>query len=114
MCEEAGDGAALAATLNNIGEVYRRTGLLAQALEYFHQALALHEAVVERAGESVTRYNMAMIYRDQGKLREAVEELRQSGGLRRAACTARDLESDSAVLAQVEAELGPRGWPGCK
>jgi len=113
MCEEAGDGAALAATLNNIGEVYRRTGLLAQALEYFHQALALHEAVVERAGESVTRYNMAMIYRDQGKLREAVEELRQVVALDEQVHS-RDLESDSAVLAQVEAELGPRGWPGCK
>jgi len=69
--------------------------------------------VVERAGESVTRYNMAMIYRDQGKLREAVEELRQVVALDEQVHS-RDLESDSAVLAQVEAELGPRGWPGCK
>ena len=71
----------------------------------FGKALPLKEEVGDRAGESVTRYNMAMIYRDQGKLQSAVEELRQVVELD-TLVQGPDLESDKAMLAQLEEELG--------
>jgi len=103
--EEVGDRAGLATTLNNIGLVYNRTGQPAQALEYYHKALPIREEVGDRTGERVTRYNMAMLYREQGQLREAMEELRHVVELDEQVQSP-DLESDRAMLAQVEAELG--------
>ncbi len=41
--EEVGDRQGLAATLNNIGGVYRSRGSLDQALDYFQQALPIRE-----------------------------------------------------------------------
>jgi tetratricopeptide (TPR) repeat protein len=103
--EAVGDRAGLAPTLNNIGVVYNDRGERAKALEYYQQALSITEGVGDRAGESVIRCHMAMIYREQGKLREAVEELRQVVALDEQVQSP-DLVSDSAMLAQVEAELG--------
>jgi tetratricopeptide (TPR) repeat protein len=103
--EEVGDRAGQATTLNNIGEVYRSIGQPDKALEYYQQALPIREEVGDRAGESVTRYNLAMIYRAQGKLREAVEELKQVVELDQLVQSP-DLESDRAVLAQVQEETG--------
>jgi Tfp pilus assembly protein PilF len=61
--------------------------------------------VGNRAGESNTRHNLAMIYRAQGKLREAVEELKQVVELDEL-MQSPNLESDRAVLAQVQEEIG--------
>ena len=105
MYEEVGDRAGMATSLNNIGGVYAETGQPERALEYYGKALPLLEEVGDRAGESVTRYNMAMIYRDQGKLQSAVEELRQVVELD-TLVQHPDLESDKAMLAQLEEELG--------
>jgi tetratricopeptide (TPR) repeat protein len=103
--EEVGDRAGIAQTLNNIGLVYDNTGQPEQALEYYQQALPIRVEVGDRAGESVTRYNLAMIYRAQGKLREAVEELKQVVELDELVQSP-DLESDRAVLVQVQEEIG--------
>ena len=57
----------------------------------------------DRAGESVTRYNLAMLYRAQGLLAEAVAALRQVVALDKQVQHP-DLESDQAMLRQVEQE----------
>jgi hypothetical protein len=62
------------------------------------------EEVGGRAGESVTRYNLAMVYRAQGQLAESVAELKRVVELDRL-MQHPELESDMAMLAQVEAEL---------
>jgi tetratricopeptide (TPR) repeat protein len=98
-----GDRAGLAITLNNLGLVYDGLGDRQQALHYYQQALPIREEVGDRAGESVTRYNMAMIYREQGQLAEAVAALRQVVALDEQVQHP-DLESDRAVLRQVEQE----------
>jgi tetratricopeptide (TPR) repeat protein len=98
-----GDRAGQAVTLNNIGRVYDGLGDRQQALHYYQQALPIREEVGDRAGESVTRYNMAMIYRVQGQLAEAVAALRQVVALDEQVQHP-DLESDRAVLCQVEQE----------
>ncbi len=99
-----GDRAGQAATLNNIGGSYSSTGQPEKALEYYRQALPICEEVGDRSGEAVTRYNVAMIYREQGKLRRAVAELRKVVELDELVKHP-DLESDRAMLAQVEQEL---------
>ena len=99
-----GDRAGLAATLNTIGLVYDDLGQRQQALDYYQQALPIREEVGDRAGESITRYNMALIYRAEGRLAEAVVELRRVVELDRLVQHP-DLESDMALLAEVEAEL---------
>ena len=100
---EVGDRAGLATTLHNIGVVYAGLGDEQQALSYYHRALPLREEVGDRAGESVTRYNLAMIYRAQGRLAEAVAALRQVVALDQQVQHP-DLESDQAMLRQVEQE----------
>jgi tetratricopeptide (TPR) repeat protein len=100
---EVGDRAGLAVTLSNIGLVYDNLGDRHQALRYYHQALPITEEVGDRAGESVTRYNLAMIYRGQGLLAEAVAALHQVVALDQQVQHP-DLESDQAMLRQVEQE----------
>jgi tetratricopeptide (TPR) repeat protein len=105
ISEEVGNRAGQAVTLNNIGMVYRSIGQPDQALEYYHQALPIRMEVGDRAGQATTRFNLAMIYRAQGRLREAVEELKQVVELDQL-IQSPDLESDRAVLAQVQEEIG--------
>ena len=104
ICEEVGDRGGLAATLNNIGLVYRATGNPTKALEYYEQALPIWEEVGDRYGESITRYNLGMVYRAEGRLYDAVQELRKVVELDRLVQHP-DLESDTAMLHQLEAEL---------
>ena len=102
--EEVGDRSGLAVTLNNIGLVYDNLGQRQEALSYYERALPIYEEVGDRATESVTRYNMAMIYRAEGRYSEAVAQLRQVVELDRMVQHP-DLESDMAMLAEMEAEL---------
>jgi hypothetical protein len=60
------------------------------------------------AGESATLCNMAMIYRAQGQLAEAVEALRRVVALTELMHHP-DLESDTAMLRQMEQEWQARG-----
>jgi tetratricopeptide (TPR) repeat protein len=78
-----------------------------EALTLYREALQLYEAVGDRAGESVIPSNMAMIYRPQGRLAAAVEALRQVVALDEQTQHP-DLESDTAMLCQVEQE-----WQAC-
>jgi hypothetical protein len=78
------------------------------SLAYYQQARPIQEAVGDRAGERVTRYNMAMMWRRQGQLSEAVEALRRVVALDEQTQHP-DLESDTAMLRQVEQEWHARG-----
>ena len=98
-----GDRAGLAATLSNLGLVYDGLGDRQQALTYYQKALPITEEVGDRVGESVTWYNLAMIYRVQGQFAEAVAALRQVVALDQQVQHP-DLESDQAMLHQVEQE----------
>ena len=68
LSRAAGDRGNEAATLNNIGGVYRGLGEPQRALEYYGQALPIRRETGDRAGEAVTRYNMAMIDRKSTRL----------------------------------------------
>ena len=94
-----------ASTLNHLAQAKEVLGEVDEARRLYLDAFKMYEEVGDRAGESVTRYNMAMIYRDQGKLQSAVEELRQVVELD-TLVQGPDLESDKAMLAQLEEELG--------
>ncbi len=93
-----------AATLTNIGTVYRGLGEPQRALEYYRQALPITREVGDRAGEAVTRYNVAMIHRAQGELGRAVAELEQVVELDRQVGHP-DLQSDTEMLRRVRQEL---------
>jgi hypothetical protein len=67
-------------------------------------ALPLMREVGDRAGEAVTRYNIAMALRAGGDLAGAVAELEVVVALD-AQVGHPDLESDTAMLHQVRAEL---------
>ena len=91
-------------TLNNIGSVHDGLGRPGTALDYYQQALPIRREVGDRAGEAVTRFNIAMVFRGLGRLVEAVAELEVVVVLDRAVGHP-DLESDTAMLEQVRAEL---------
>ena len=90
--------------LVHLGYAYNALGQRQTALDYYQQALPIWEEVGDRYGEAITRYNMAMIYRAQGDLAGAIAQLRQTVALDRLVQHP-DLEADSALLAQLEAEL---------
>ena len=79
-----------------------------EALRYYERALPIQKDVGDRYGESITRYNMAVIYRAQGALERAVIELRKVVELDRQVQHP-DLESDLALLKELEAEWAARG-----
>ena len=104
ICREVGDRAGEAATLSNIGAVYDGRGDGDTALDYYQRALPICREVGDRAGEAVTRYNIAMVYRGAGRLADAVAELEVVVELDRAVQHP-DLAADTAVLAQIQAQL---------
>jgi tetratricopeptide (TPR) repeat protein len=101
---DVGDRAGEAATLNNIGSVHQALGDQQGALNLYQQALPIVRDVGNRAGESATRYNIAMVLREQDHLGEAVNELELVVALDHAVQHP-DLDADTAILHQVQAEL---------
>src|SRR5580700_6053976 len=67
LYQAAGDRGNKAATLSNIGAVYRGLGEAERALEYFGQALPILREVGDRAGEAVTLSNIGLVYRGLGE-----------------------------------------------
>jgi DNA-binding SARP family transcriptional activator len=123
-----GDGAAEAWMLNNLGVAYGQQRL-AEAVEYFEQALALYHELGDVRGESRAATNVANAYfdlRDYGKAlqtaQRAVTAQRQAGkrygegiALGVLGCACRELgRFDEAVASLTEAlaifrSLGDRG-----
>jgi len=61
--------------------VYSDLGEQAKALEYFEQALPLHKAVGNRAGEAATLNNIGGVYSDLGEQAKALEYYEQAARL---------------------------------
>ena len=104
ILEEVGDRHTQGIILNNMGKLYSDTGQREQALQYYHRALPILEELENYTVESTARFNLALLHRAQGRLEQAVAELRRAVVLEGQAGHP-DLESDSALLAQVEREL---------
>ena len=65
-------GPRLAATLNNLGEVYRLQGRYLEAEHLYRRALALQETAQEPNNQvAATVNNLALLYRAQGRNAEA-------------------------------------------
>jgi tetratricopeptide (TPR) repeat protein len=79
----ASDRSSEAATLSNIGAVYRGLGEPQRALEYFGQALPIRREVGDRAGEAVTLDNIGAVYRGLGEPQRALEYFGQALPIRR-------------------------------
>jgi tetratricopeptide (TPR) repeat protein len=60
-----------AATLNNMGRVYRPLGELHLDFRYYEQALAILQDIGDRVNQAVTLNNMVMIHIEEGNLDEA-------------------------------------------
>ena len=105
--EEVGDRVGLAVTLSNIGLVYDHLGRQEEALAYYYQSLPIQEKIGDRSGQATTLFNLALIMRDQNRLPQALDLLKQVVEIERQIQDP-NLESDSALLAQVEQELAAR------
>jgi tetratricopeptide (TPR) repeat protein len=104
LLEEVGDKPALATLLNNMGKLCSDTGQRQKALQYYQRALPILVDLEDYSLESTARFNLALLYRAQGRLDQAVAEMRRAVVLEGQAGHP-DLESDSALLAQLEREL---------
>ena len=73
-----GDRSGEAATLINIGVIYRELGEWQEALDRLNQALALKRVVMDRYGEGVALNNIGVVYDSLGEAQKALDYL-QSG-----------------------------------
>ena len=104
ILDKIGDRFHFAKTLSNIGRFYHDLEQGSQALDYYQRSLTIYEEeVTDPDREGIVRFNMAMIYRTEGRLQEAIAQLTKLVELDRLAQLP-DLESDMAMLAQVQAE----------
>src|SRR5262249_12518216 len=58
--------------LNNMGQVYSRTGQAEKALDYFQQALLMCRSIKRRDYEAGALFNIAYVERERGNLTEAL------------------------------------------
>jgi tetratricopeptide (TPR) repeat protein len=67
-----------AASLNNIGSVYRYNGQWEKALKYSKLALPITQEVNDRAGEATTLSNIGTVYANIGQPQEALKYFNQA------------------------------------
>lgn len=67
------DKAGIAATLDNIGEVYSSLGNYDEALKNLQQALTIRQEINDRSGIGETLNNIGFVYRQQGDYAKALE-----------------------------------------
>ncbi|MGH3904247.1 MAG: tetratricopeptide repeat protein [Pseudonocardiaceae bacterium] len=79
----AGDTAAEAHALTNLGIVYWRQSRYQQAADHHQQALALFREIGHRDGESSTLNSLGIVYERQGRYERAADHLQQSLALAR-------------------------------
>lgn len=87
-----------------MGLVYDSRGDYGTAVDYYQLALTIQQQIGDRTNEVVTRFNLAGALRAMGRLAEVVSELEVVVALDRAMGLSH-LESDSALLTEVRAEL---------
>ncbi len=66
------------AYLGNLGNAYSRLGQVEQAIEYFHQALAIDRDIKDPQGEGNALGNLGIAYAELGQVEQAIEYFRQA------------------------------------
>jgi tetratricopeptide (TPR) repeat protein len=100
---DAGDQAAEAHALGDLGVVYSRQGRSDQAIDHHQQALTVARRLGERPGEARALGNLGIAYSHLGQLEQAAEHQRQVLGV------FRDL-GDRANEARALGNLGDVSW----
>ncbi|HXF05031.1 MAG TPA: CHAT domain-containing tetratricopeptide repeat protein, partial [Blastocatellia bacterium] len=88
--------------------MYSALGERQKALEYFSQALSLHRAVGNRAGEATTLGNIGLVYNALGERQKALEYYSQALSLHRAVGNRTEEATTLNNIGQVYADLGER------
>jgi DNA-binding SARP family transcriptional activator/tetratricopeptide (TPR) repeat protein len=102
----AGDRAAEATALTNLGIICWRQGRYQQAAGYHEQALASSAAIGDRAGEAIAVANLGAVYERQGLYDQAAESHRRALGLFR---EAGDRSGEARALANLGSVAGRQG-----
>ncbi|MBN4061979.1 tetratricopeptide repeat protein [Bacteroidales bacterium AH-315-I05] len=78
LSEQLGFNYGIAASLTNIGEVYRIQSDYTKAMEYYKQALKIKEESGDKHGIALILHNMGIVYYYQGNYNKALELFLQS------------------------------------
>lgn len=101
----------LAATHNQLGEIWRYAGDVHNALPYYREAIRHFEAANDAYHAGQTRYNVALALTQSGRLTDAREYARAA--LRNfesyGDAAAQDVQNSQQLLAQIEQEIGKGG-----
>ena len=81
LSEEIGRKEYIAITLNDIGEVYRLSGDLEEAMKNFNPALRLRREIGERLGEAETLLGIARVEQKRGALNQARQTIEKAIGV---------------------------------
>ena len=81
IVREVGDLDGKAATLNNIGDVYRSLGEAQRALEKYNEALPIRRALGDRSSEADTLLGIARAEQKRGNLTQARQTIEQAVGI---------------------------------
>jgi tetratricopeptide (TPR) repeat protein len=73
-----GDSHGIAATMNNLGLVYKNQGKWEEAIDCFQQSWETRHAIGDSHGIAQTMNNLGLVYQSQGKWEEAIDCYRQS------------------------------------
>jgi tetratricopeptide (TPR) repeat protein len=84
LYRRAGASREEAATLNDIGRVYRILGETRKALEKYNEALPIRRATGDRRGEADTLNNIGAAYQSLGETGKALEKFNEALPIRRA------------------------------
>jgi tetratricopeptide (TPR) repeat protein len=79
-----------------------------KALEYFNQALGLHRAVSDKAGEANILSHIGLVYSDVGENQKALEYYNQALGLHRAVGDKAGEASTLSNIGRVYSDLGEK------
>jgi CHAT domain-containing protein len=81
MIEALGDKAGIAHTLRQIGEAYRSSGEMRQAMEHYHQALRIVRELGDRPEEAAALLGIGQVEQRQGNLTLARQAIEQAIGI---------------------------------
>ena len=68
----------IAASLNNVGALYKSLGDIPKALDYYHNCLKIQESIKNKNGIAYALSNIGDVYNDQGEPNKALEYYNKS------------------------------------
>src|SRR6266542_3837383 len=100
LYQRAGASREEAATLNDIGWVYRSLGETQKGLDKYNEALPIRRATGDRRGEAVTLNNIGAVYQSLGETRKALDKYNEALPIRR---TVGDRRGEAVTLNSIGA-----------